>query len=221
MLIKENKLRQIIKSVIRESIGSGGIDPKIQAMNLLKNRLMQMSGGKIDMFVEQKVEEHIENDQPYVYGSFKDLGGANIYNVYMFDDEFRISLDVSVDEIDQMSVSINPSQVVADGAASLAAEVMQEWSNNFPGSGDSTKTRGGMGNIVHKLDDDDDWDDSEDEFDEKFMRAEEAERLRQLANPPPKPRYRKSKGYDPYDLERQYHKQELANWNARYGKKKK
>jgi hypothetical protein len=230
MLIKESKLRQIIKSVIRESMGAagmppgGGMDPKIQAMNLLKNQLMQMSGGKLDMFVDQKVLEHIEDDQPYVYGSFEDLGGANIYSVYMFDDEFRISLDVSVDEIDQMSVPVNPSQVVADGAASLAAEVMQEWSNNFPGSG-GTKTRGGSGTVnndwEYEEDDSYDEDDSEDEFDEELLRAEEAERLRQLANPPPKPRYRKSQGYDPYDVERSYHKQELANWNAQYGKKKK
>jgi hypothetical protein len=145
----------------------------------------------------------------------------------MFDDEFRISLDVSVDEIDQMSVPVNPSQVVADGAASLAADVMHEYESNFP-AGNGATTRGGMGNPGYA---NNDWeyeevdsydeDDSEDEFDEELLRAEEAERLRQLANPPPKPRYRKSQGYDPYDVERSYHKQELANWNAQYGKKKK
>ena len=37
---------------------------------------------------------------------------------------------------------------------------------------------------------------------------------------PPKPKYKKSRGYDPYDLERQYHNKELAAWNSKYGNKK-
>ena len=234
MLIKENKLRQIINSVIRESMGMGGMppaggsDPKIQAMNMLKQKLSQMSGGQINMFVEPTIDTSIEDDEPYVYGSFEAAGGANVYSVYMSDSEFRISLDVAVDEMDQMVIPINPSEVVADGAATLAADVMHEYESNF--SGGSTTTRGGMGNPGYA---NNDWeyeevdsydsygDDAEDEFDEELLRAEEAERLRQLANPPPKPRYQKSQGYDPYDAERDYHKQELANWNAQYGKKKK
>ena len=228
MLIKESKLRQIIKSVIRESMGAtgmppgGGMDPKIEAMNLLKNQLMQMSDGQLDLFVDQKVEEHIENDQPYVYGNFEDLGGANVYNVYMFDDEFRIALDVSGDEIDQMCVSADPSQVMADGAASLAAQVMQEWSNNFPGSG-GTKTRGGSGTMNSLYDEDDEepgtFDD--DSYDEEWKNL-----------PPPKPvkpRRQKSSwandnsqiGQDnrwaeeqSYQADLAAYKEELAAWEA-------
>jgi len=194
MLIKENKLRQIINSVIRESMAMGGMPPaggsdtKIQAMNMLKQKLSQMSGGQINMFVEPTIDASIEDDEPYVYGSFEAAGGANVYSVYMSDSEFRISLDVAVDEIDQMVVPIDPSEVVADGAASLAADVMHEYESNFP-AGNGATTRGGMGNPGYA---NNDWeyeevdsydsygDDSEDEFDEELMRAQETEALRQL-----------------------------------------
>jgi len=193
MLIKENKLRQIINSVIRESMAMGGMPPaggsdtKIQAMNMLKQKLSQMSGGQINMFVEPTIDASIEDDEPYVYGSFEAAGGANVYSVYMSDSEFRISLD-ALDEIDQMVVPIDPSEVVADGAASLAADVMHEYESNFP-AGNGATTRGGMGNPGYA---NNDWeyeevdsydsygDDSEDEFDEELMRAQETEALRQL-----------------------------------------
>jgi len=193
MLIKENKLRQIINSVIRESMAMGGMPPaggsdtKIQAMNMLKQKLSQMSGGQINMFVEPTIDASIEDDEPYVYGSFEAAGGANVYSVYMSDSEFRISLDAS-NEIDQMVVPIDPSEVVADGAASLAADVMHEYESNFP-AGNGATTRGGMGNPGYA---NNDWeyeevdsydsygDDSEDEFDEELMRAQETEALRQL-----------------------------------------
>ena len=218
MLIKESKLRQIIKSVIRESIGSmppGVSDPKIQAMNLLKGELSNISGGKINMQVQQTVESDVENDEPYVYGSFSDLGGANVYSVYMTDTLLRISLDTTVDEIDCFVQSVNPSQIVADGGGYLASQIFDEWSDNFPGS--SGQTRGGMGNISNYEEDEDDWDYSEDDDDDYGYDAAMA-KIPEVV--PPKPKYKKSRGYDPYDLERQYHNKELAAWNSKYGNKK-
>jgi hypothetical protein len=243
MLIKESKLRQIIKSVIRESMAvasmppsGGGIDPKIQAMNLLKNRLKQMSGGKIDMYVEQTVEEHIEDDRPCVYGSFKDMGGANFYSVYMCDDEFRIALDAS-DEIDQMCVPVNPSQVVADGAASLAAEVMQEWSNNFPGAGDSTMPRGANATVNNDWEDEeDDSYDSYDSYGDDFMSDDPYADKGWNDTPPPKPvkPKRQRSGWSSvnsqigrdnrlaqeqsYQADLAAYEKELAAWEAKYGK---
>jgi len=172
MLIKESKLRQIIKSVIRESIGGMppggmGMDPKIQAMNLLKGELLNMSGGKIDMHVEQTIDsDGIEDDESYVYGSFPDLGGANMYNVYMTDSDIRISLDTAVDEIDCFEQPVSPSQIIADGGVGLASQIFDTWSNRFPGSG--SETRGGMGKMpaTYFDEEDDDWDYSEDDSDE-------------------------------------------------------
>ena len=220
MLIKESKLRQIIKSVIRESIGGMppggmGMDPKIQAMNLLKGELLNMSGGKIDMHVEQTIDsDGIEDDESYVYGSFSDLGGANMYSVYMSDSGIRISLDTAVDEIDCFEQSVSPSQIIADGGVGLASQIFDAWSNRFPGSG--SETRGGMGNISNYEEEEDDWDYSEDDDDDGYDDA--MAKIPEVV--PPKPRYKKSSGYDPYDLERQYHNKELAAWNSKYGNKK-
>lgn len=131
MLINESKLRQIIKSVINESMmGVGdGVDPKIQALNLVKDKLSTLSGGKINLEVSPVIEEHIEDDRPYAYASFS-IGdprtnlNASVYNVFMFDMGLRVSLDIAVDEVDVLKKNRTKAvDVIADGGVKLASAI--------------------------------------------------------------------------------------------------
>ena len=148
--LNESKLRQIIKSVINESMMGvgGGADPKIQALNLVKDKLSTLSAGKINLEVSPSIERHIDDNRPYAYASFS-IGdprtnlNASVYNVYMFNRGLRVSLDISVDEVDLLKKSsVKAVDVIADGGVAMASAI---YNAVMKSSVDGKSTRGGFG----------------------------------------------------------------------------
>ena len=167
MLINERKLRSIVRSVIRESIG-GGAHPVVQAMAMLAQEISSKSGGKYTLHVGNGLEQWpaVSKRQIVCAGRLEGLGSE--FSVKMTPKQLKITADAGFewDARPIMVKNIDVDSCLSGGCSSLASAILAKVGSGFDGKFSENNPELKAHNASHAPADDFDWDEADKSWDD-------------------------------------------------------
>lgn len=164
MLINERKLRSIVRSVIRESIG-GGAHPVVQAMSLLAQEISSQSGGTYTLHVGNELEKWpaVSRGSIVCVGRLEGLGSE--FSVKMTPKQLKITADAGF-ELDArpiMTKNISVDSCLSGGCSSLASAILAKVGSGFDGkfSENNPELKAHYASHAPADEDDFDWDEAD------------------------------------------------------------